>query len=65
MSQLVGDPREPVVEFQSEVQQAQDPGKAGVSIQVQRQEKADGLVGRQSGRRKKEGQPFCAIQAFP
>lgn len=65
------DTREPMVQFKSKGWQAQDPGRAKVSIWVRRQEKKKKanvtFKGSQAGRNLsylEEGQPFCSIQAF-
>lgn len=68
---LVWEPGELVV--YSEDQQAGDPERVDVSDQVQRQQTADVLVWRQSGRKNSfipgvgaggSGKPFCSTQAF-
>lgn len=47
-----GDPGEPMEQVQSEGRQAQDPGRAGVSVWVQREEETDVRAQRPSVRRK-------------
>ena len=65
----MGDPKKPTAQFLSEGQPAWNPGRAMVSIQIQRQGKENmpQFEGSQAGGTASylgEDQPICSLQAF-